>query len=340
MTTPIYSLSIAIRATLDMHSLNNEGGEGNQIQTRMVDIVDSEGILHNVNAMSGDMIRHITFEHYFKMARERTAPLCLGCQKFNANRINADPEYMAQIEPKTVTDAQAIDWMLERCALDDVAGILVTAKGRSLPRKSVLDFGWVLGLPETSDGNNQSFFHVKYASERSDVEREADKAERLKVTDKGKATETKTGGANLQQAIFHRPANSSIYAIVCNVELSRIGYNDIKQDYVLSEEERAQRATMLLESILHTFVQLNGAMRSAQLPHLVGMEGILSYTTGVLPAPLISPIAPEYRDQTRMVAQALGIADDQVQSFDTIGQFAGQMRDLLGQAQPYRIGLK
>src|SRR5437764_1121066 len=43
MKTPIASLSIAARATLDMHSLNNEGGEGNQIQTRMVDIVDHKG---------------------------------------------------------------------------------------------------------------------------------------------------------------------------------------------------------------------------------------------------------------------------------------------------------
>jgi CRISPR/Cas system-associated protein Cas7 (RAMP superfamily) len=30
MTEQIYSLSIAARATLDTHSLNNEGGEGNQ----------------------------------------------------------------------------------------------------------------------------------------------------------------------------------------------------------------------------------------------------------------------------------------------------------------------
>ena len=30
MTTSIASLSIAARVTLDMHSLNNEGGEGNQ----------------------------------------------------------------------------------------------------------------------------------------------------------------------------------------------------------------------------------------------------------------------------------------------------------------------
>src|SRR5439155_23034830 len=153
MKTPIASLSIAARVTLDMHSLNNEGGEGNQIQTRMVDIVGHDGKLHNVNAISGDMLKHIQTEHFFKLARERGLLLCAGCREFNANRINADPTYLADIEPKNVTDAQAIDWMLERCALDDIAGILVTAKGRSLPRKSIIEFGWVLGLPETADAD-------------------------------------------------------------------------------------------------------------------------------------------------------------------------------------------
>ncbi|MGB9632265.1 MAG: DevR family CRISPR-associated autoregulator, partial [Chloroflexaceae bacterium] len=31
---PIYSLSICGRLTLELHSLNNEGGEGNQTMTR------------------------------------------------------------------------------------------------------------------------------------------------------------------------------------------------------------------------------------------------------------------------------------------------------------------
>ncbi|GIV84806.1 MAG: hypothetical protein KatS3mg052_1813 [Candidatus Roseilinea sp.] len=33
---PIYSLSICGRLTLELHSLNNEGGEGNQTMTRTV----------------------------------------------------------------------------------------------------------------------------------------------------------------------------------------------------------------------------------------------------------------------------------------------------------------
>ncbi len=63
MTTEVYSLSICGRVTLDMHSLNNEGGEGNQIQTRMVNIVAADGELYTVNAISGDMFKHIQAEH-------------------------------------------------------------------------------------------------------------------------------------------------------------------------------------------------------------------------------------------------------------------------------------
>jgi len=97
MTAPIYSISISARATLDMHSLNNEGGEGNQIQTRMVNIIDQEGRLQNVNAISGDMFKHIQAEHLFHILREQEGvPLCAGCQTFNANRINADAAFIAE----------------------------------------------------------------------------------------------------------------------------------------------------------------------------------------------------------------------------------------------------
>jgi CRISPR-associated protein Cst2 len=334
MTTPIYSLSLAAQATLDMHSLNNEGGEGNQIQTRMVDIVDHEGHMHNVNAISGDMLKHIQTEHFFHLARERGLPLCAGCQQFDANRINADSDYLSQIEGET--DAKALDLMLERCALDDVAGILVTAKGRSLPRKSVIEFGWVLGLPDTADATNQSFFHVKYARGRSDEEREETRTQRAK---KDQSTGEKTGGANLQQAIFHRPASSSVYAIVCNIELSRIGYNDIRQAYTLDEAQRQQRAKALLESVLHTFVQLNGAMRSTQLPHLVALQGALTYTTSVLPAPLVSPLQPHYREQMQQLATKLGNGTGiTARSFDTISDLADALNALLDLA-PYAMKL-
>src|SRR5258708_33643202 len=123
MKTSIASLSIAAGATLDMHSLNNEGGEGNQIQTRMVDIVGADGRMHNVNAISGDMLKHIQAQHFFELARGSGLPLCAGCSRFDANRINADESWKGTIPGG---DREALDALLRRCAMDDTAGILIT----------------------------------------------------------------------------------------------------------------------------------------------------------------------------------------------------------------------
>jgi CRISPR-associated protein Cst2 len=337
LKTPIYSLSIAARAILDTHSLNNEGGEGNQIQTRMLDILDHNGILHNVNAISGDMLKHIQTEHLFMSAREQGFGLCAGCQRFSANRINADETWMAAIKEKS--DVEAIDSLLTTCVMDDLAGILVTTGGRSLPRKSVIEFGWVLGLPETT--HTDSYFHVKYANERSDAQRERDATRRVK---ENRETKEKTGGGNLQQAIFHRPTSSGIYAFVCNVELARIGYNDIAQRYTLSEEERLRRGQLLLESLLYTFIQLNGAMRSTQLPHLVSLEGVISWSNKVQPAPLVSPLMggqndrETYRSQTAAIAKALGNEETvQTVNFDSLASFTEEMSKLQKNAQPFTL---
>jgi CRISPR-associated protein Cst2 len=337
MTTPIYSLALAIKATLDMHDLNNEGSEGNQIMTRMVDIIDLNGELCNVNALSGDMLKHIQAEHFFRLAVQRGLPLCAGCQQFNPNRINADQAFIAHTKAEKMSDADTLDALLQTCAMDDVEGILITEGGRSIPRKSVVEFGWAVGLPQTSDAHNQSFFHVKYAPERSDEKREKDAASRVKKGSQENESQEKTGGGNLGQAIFHRPASSGQYAIVCHIEFSRIGYNDIRQQYALSLEERTRRGAVLLESLLHTFVQLNGAMRSAQLPHLVRLEGALAYSTTMLPAPLISPLADDYVDQMQRIGTALGSGSITVAAFDSLGQLAEQVQDLVASAQPYMV---
>ncbi len=338
MPSPIYSLSLAITATLDMHNLNNEGSEGNQLQTRMVDVIGSDGGLYSVNAISGDMLKHIQSEYFYNLARERGLPLCTGCRMFNPNRINADQAFLARTKEQKLSDAQTLDELLRICTMDDIAGILITEGGRSIPRKSVVEFGWAIGIPDaTREGHNQSFFHVKYAPERGESQRSQDATKRVKP--KGsEGDEERTGGANLQQAIFHRPANSGKYAIVCNLELARVGYNDITHRYAISPEERARRSAALLESVLHTFVQLNGAMRSAQLPHLVALEGALAYSTKMLPAPLVSPITEDYADQMATIGRHLGGGNGvTVDAFGSLGALAEKFGSLIGTGEPYRM---
>lgn len=332
MDTSLVSLSIAARMTLNMHSLNNEGSEGNQIQTRMIDIVDEHNVLRNVNAISGDMLKHVLMEHFFRRAKEEQVSLCTSCQRFNVNRINADNEFLAST--KGIKDAAFIDQMLQHCAMDDIGGILVTEEKRSVPRKSVCEFGWVAVLPEAS--RTESYFHVKYVPERGTKQRKEDADEQQKI------------GANRGQNIFHRPANSGVYALVCHLEISRIGYNDITQEYAIKPEERQKRLGLLLESMLYTFLELNGAMRSTQLPHLTALEGFISTSISAIPAPLVSPLIGglekplAYREQAESITSALngnGPARVSFQSFDSLSEFAQQMRQLIDKNAPQALAL-
>lgn len=323
----LYNLTISARATLDLHSLNNEGGEGNQIQTRMVSIVDQAGRLHTVNAISGDMWKHIQAEHLFRIISEHSQiPMCAGCREFNANRINADTEFETYLNDKAKTDAEATTSLLSRCAVDDLEGILITTGKRSLPRKSISEFGWVVGLPEQT--STESYFHVKYATERSSSKRQEDR----------EATES--AGSNLGQAIFHRPASSGVYAIVTSLELARIGFNDITQQYAIDQTQRRLRYGALLESLLYTFLEPRGAMRSTQNPHLVNFEGVIAYSTGATPAPTVSPLKANYREEIEGIRQALeplrpGVVT--LMPFDDLAQFTERMTELIQQNTPYTL---
>lgn len=320
----VYSLSISARVTLDMHSLNNEGGEGNQIQTRMVNIVGADGRLHNVNAISGDMLKHIQAEHLFRRASDGARiPLCAACREFNANRISADAAYISEIDDKS--DAEAIDLMLQQCALDDMAGNLITSGNRSIPRKSVIEFSWVVGLPELTTTDN--YFHVKYASERSASQRDADSAEEARA-------------ANLGQAIFHRPASSGVYAVVANLELARIGFNDITQVYAIADDDRLARHGALLESVLYSFLEPNGAMRSTQNPHIVAVKGVLAVSSQVIPAPTFSPLSDEFETEIERVHTALnGLWPDAIElhRFASLGELTEIVTHLIQTTAPYEL---
>jgi CRISPR-associated protein Cst2 len=331
MSNEIYSIAISAQATLDMHSLNNEGGEGNQIQTRMVNIIGADGKLHNVNAVSGDMFKHIQAEHMHRLAISANLPLSEGARAFNANRVNYDIEVkndLFKALEKAEGDPGELDVILKQCAVTDLEGILVTAGKRSLPRKSVVEFGWVVGVPDSVD--TDTYFHVKYASDRS-------------ASARAKADESEEARAgNTGQAIFHRPASSGIYAIVLNLEAARVGFNDISQSYAIDEKQREDRLKVLLESVLYTFIEPAGAMRSTQNPHIVDFKGVVSVSHDVVPAPCISPLKPDFDADVKQVAEAINSLRPnavEVKSFTSLGEFAQLMAEITKSAKPLTMAI-
>lgn len=328
MTRAVYSLSISARAVLNLHSLNNEGGEGNQIQTRMVDIVyyDEEGNHRqaNVNAISGDMFKHIQAEHLHRVATEKGLVLCAACQRFDANRMSADPDFRQWITSKP-TQVQVVDRLISHCTIDDLEGNLITEGALSAPRKSVAEFGWVVGVPGAV--TTDEYFHVKYVPDRRE---------------KPTAEDERKG--NLGQAIFHRPTSSGVYAIVCNFEMARVGYNDISQSYVDGVDRQA-RYKALLESILYTFVEMNGAMRNTQLPHLVALHGVVTISYGIAPAPTVSPLNKEFVQEIEKTRQAINRLHGQdvleLRVFNDVSGLAEVVTELVETTSPYtmKVGL-
>jgi CRISPR-associated protein Cst2 len=107
------------------------------------------------------------------------------------------------------------------------------------------------------------------------------------------------------QTVFHRPANSGVYALICHLELARIGVNDITHEIVLQARSRRRRQQAAVQALLATLVQPAGAQRNTQNPHVLGCSGVLSTSTSYLPAPLLSPMAEDYRLQIAAIADTL-----------------------------------
>jgi len=305
----LHSISISGQILLDMHSLNNEAAEGNQQITRMVHIVDKDGKLAVVNAVSGDMLKHIQAVHFQALAEARKLPLCGGCALGDANRVNLDSAFISTL-PKD-DNADGLDKVLQHCAMDDAEGVLITAGDRSLPRKSTVEFGWLVGLPEST--RTESYFHVKYD---------------LRSRGKGGGDES---GANIGQNIFYRPASSGVYAAVCTVEVGRVGYNDISRKYAIDDAARKTRARTVLESVAYTFVRPAGAHRNTQNPHILDFKGAVSASIGPVPAPIVSALRPGFEAEMKAVAEQLNRSwpgSVQVLEFTSLSEFARIMTDL------------
>jgi CRISPR-associated protein Cst2 len=148
------------------------------------------------------MFKHILVEHLVPLLKDAGHSLSPGAAVHDADRINAaNPAFIefCEKEQEFVADGKKVKRkaleseimtrMISECSLTDLAGALVT-RGRSVGRKSVAEFGWVVGLPEDNGGQpltaTEQYFHVKYAPEG-----------------RGAAT----GGDSVagRQAIFHRP---------------------------------------------------------------------------------------------------------------------------------------
>jgi len=325
MEKKVASISISGEMTLNLHSLNNEGGEGNQIMTRQLTIIDKKGIEHTVNGISGDMFKHIHAGHLINYCVEQKLPLSKYSEKLDPNRISSSEilEKNNRVGDEKSNGSQVLDEILKICTVCDTHGFLNTDdvgknKGaKNLPRKSVIEFAWTVGIPDKN--NTETYVHTKLVADAGE---------------KGSGT-----GSNEGQNIFHRPANHGAYAFICNLDTYRIGFNDISRKYSIDDPERTKRYKAILQSLLSSFLNPKGAMTSTQKPHITDFKGVVSISHKLIPAPTISAINPDYQEEITEIAKNLNeIEADSIElkSFDGLGSLSNIFAELIA-AEPYKI---
>lgn len=324
MKKQIASISISGEITLNMHSLNNEGGEGNQIMTRQLTIVDKEGLEHTVNGISGDMFKHIHAGHLVNYCIDNGIELSQYSKALNPNRISSEEllDYITKSKQKNEKAGVVIDALINSCAVCDTHGILITEKvgdnkdSSNTPRKSVIEFGWTIGIPEKN--NTETYLHTKIVHSSTGVKGEK---------------------SNEGQNIFHRPANHGAYAFVCNIDTYRIGFNDIDRVYSIDNKKRKDRYKAIIQSLLSSFLNPRGAMTSSQKPHITDFKGVLTFSEKLIPAPTISSINPNYVKEIEAITANLNEIESgaiTALKFNGLGELSGILKNLIAE-EPYKM---
>jgi CRISPR-associated protein Cst2 len=321
----IASLSISGEITLNLHSLNNEGGEGNQILTRQLTIIDKNGKQQTVNGISGDMFKHIHAVYLSQYANETGLALSSYSRALNPNRISADDllEYFETSKTENKSSADIIRGIVNTCTVCDTHGVLITDKvgtnksSTNTPRKSTIEFGWTVGIPDKN--GTESYVHTKLVADAGT---------------KGSATSSNEG-----QNIFHRPANHGVYAFICNLDIYRIGFNDIDRSYAISDELRVKRFKAIVKSLISSFLNPKGAMSSTQKPHITDFKGVVSIAHSLTPAPTVSAINGDYRKEIESIKSYLNQMEDtlvETEQFDSLAELTGILTQV-SSLEPYKL---
>lgn len=324
MSKKIASISISGELTLNMHSLNNEGGEGNQIMTRQLTIVDKDGQEHTVNGISGDMFKHIHVGHFTKYCIDNEIELSEFSKALNPNRISGKDlnEFIKEKKFANKTSGDVINALINKCAVCDSHGILITDKvgdnknSTNTPRKSTIEFGWTIGIP--GKNNTESYLHTKLVHSSTGVKGES---------------------SNEGQNIFHRPANHGVYALVCNIDVYRIGFNDIDRKYSITDDQRKNRYKGILQALLNSFLNPQGAMTSSQKPHITDFKGVVSVSEKLIPAPTISALNEDYSKEIKTISENLNKIENNaigLHNFSGLGELSGIFEKLINE-EPYKI---
>ena len=327
----IYEIAILGRATWQLHSLNNEGTVGNVTEPRSVRTIDpNTKKAVTTDGISGEMLKHIHTEIMWILSDK--SKLCDACKVLNPEKFNYTIKNQTKVKPKNVENA--IQQALKTCDICDIQGFLLEKPTAS--RKSTVEFGWALGIPEVY---RDIHTHARHA-----------------LGEKGKGgnqeSEKEAEGVSTQM-VYHRPTRSGVYAVISVFQPWRIGLNEARQNkytYDAEDDARERRYKLALKAYQLLFTRPEGAMTTTRLPHVEDFSGVIVYSTKPIPVPVITPLKDNYIREIETIAKNLEnlvtekngeeeVASLDVVKFKDIAEFTEKIGQLISDSSPYKMNL-
>ncbi|MCX7974839.1 MAG: DevR family CRISPR-associated autoregulator [Candidatus Aminicenantes bacterium] len=269
-------LTLAVKAQLNVHDLNNEAVAGNVTDIRIMDFLDEEGRRIEAPAVSGRMLKHWHFDAMNNLIMRGTyssIPLCDGCKA-------KEPIRPGELKDnKLVQVAKPESEAIKSCVVCDIHGFLIAqsaqdkTKGVSSRRTSRIMFSWLMPVLGTETTYKQ-VVHTRVSQQQEMAE-----------------------GEGAAQMIFNKSYASGIYAFVSALDIERIGLKDLSlgedNPYAVPEDKRKERIKVAIEALQLMLSGQLGASLSHALPHQNPIEILVTYSEK---GPLPFPVSPMYTD--------------------------------------------
>lgn len=333
------SIAVNARLNISLHALNNEGTHGSAKEIRRVQLFYRD-LPVSVNAISGEMLKYIYFNHLIDIGMANKLPLSKVALKRNPMRAGEPARNLKATSPE-----EKLTETIKTCITDDMLGYM-HAKSRFV-RKSLVEFGWMPAIPRLGviDRKEHSRFtgDNKSKSDEQNLNKEPVQEEIINGETEGKETSndanTPTSDSdNTGQMRYSMEVATGTYALTAYFDTGQVGFNAEKNQYVISDDERKQRIAAGLEALYRTAICMKGASRTACLGHFHGIEGAVSIGYGLYPAPSVSPLDENFISQIEAIAEQLNSrflkAEDTdevvvVKRFPNVGEFGKVLREII-----------
>lgn len=286
------------RVIVNVHDLNNEAAIGNFTDIRKVKVVDANGNVQEVVAVSGNMLKHWHFI-YTKRLLEGKDNFCTYCNREEAWRISDKDPRLTEIIKEKIKDEEkyikAEEELIKSCAIEDIHGFLSPIGELPIKRESRVRFSWLVPI-EGSEEALMTGVHTRVA----------------KVIEQEKREETTESRAAPQQMLFYKQYSSAIYAFSSSMDIGRIGISDYSFKGIknLDEEVLRVRRRAALEALIPMFGGEIGASMSRALPITKPLE-IFLVTSQYSGLPnLVGAYFKDYRERNISIIKSIAEITD------------------------------